>query len=191
MGKLNENIIHLYNKWKEGYTRKENSFKLRVQEFLSNRVGANKFRISEDGKHIDATCAVYIFDEDIQDGKFIVPFGEVGSYFKCSGCTSLKSLGGAPKKVYSFNCGKCTSLTSLEGAPEEVISNFNCSECTSLTSLKGAPKIVKWCFNCSGCASLTSLEGLPKLIENNLYIDERFKGQIPKDVIIKGRIKWK
>ena len=168
MNKINENIITLYSKWKEGYTRKENSFKLRVQSFLSNRKDdADIFYISADGKHLDASSDVYIFHEDILDGKFIVPFGEVDGF---------------------FNCGSCDSLTSLEGAPKEV-GIFICTLCESLTSLEGAPKKVEGSFNCYKCPSLASIEDLPKEIGGDLHIDLRFKGKIPDDVTIKGKIK--
>ena len=47
--------------------------------------------------------------------------------FCCYGCTSLRSLKGAPQKVGgNFYCYNCTSLTSLEGAPKEVGGNFYC-----------------------------------------------------------------
>ena len=121
MEKINENIINLYNKWKEGYTRKENSFKLRVRNFLSNREDANKFKISKDGKHLNASDTVRITDDDISDGKFIVPFGKVN---------------------WNFDCMSCTSLTSLEGAPKEVYSDFYCYGCKNLKSIKDLPKII-------------------------------------------------
>ena len=165
MDKLNENIITLYSKWKEGYTRKENSFELKVKDFLSNREDAGKFKISEDGKHLNAYQDVVIHDEDILDGKFIVPFGEIKGDFDCVGCTSLTSLEGAPKEVKgSFCCYHCTSLTSLEGAPKKVGWSFNCNCCTSLTSLVGAPEEIHRSFECTNCDSLTSLEGAPKKI---------------------------
>ena len=235
MKQLNENIFHQYNKWKQGYSRKENSFKLRVRNFLSNREDANKFKISKDGKHLNASDTVRITDDDISDGKLPVPFGKVNWNFDCMSCTSLTSLEGAPKYVEnSFDCNNCENLTSLVGAPEEVGGDFSCSECPNLTSLVGAPKKVGGIFDCSdckklkslegapkevggafdcndcknltslvgvpkkidgyfdcsGCKNLTSLEGLPKEIGGNLYIDGRFKGKIPDDVIVKGEINY-
>ena len=169
MGKINENIIHLYNKWKKGYTRKENSFKLRVQIFLSNKTDVNRYKISEDGKCLNASGNVYILDEDILDGKFIVPFGEVKG---------------------AFDCSDCASLTSLEGAPKEVEGAFECYDCSSLTSLKGAPEKVGDNFDCGSCINLTSIEDLSKEIGMDLYIDKRFKGKIPDDVTIGGKIKY-
>ena len=168
MYKLNENIITLYSKWKEGYTRKENSFEQRVKNFLSNRKNADIFYISADGKHLDASSDVYIFHEDILDGKFIVPFGEVKGYFDCCRQDSLTSLEGAPKKVEGgFNCSECKNLLSLEGATENVGKNFDCSWCENLTSLKGAPENVGGIFYCNNCENLTSLEGAPKKIDND------------------------
>ena len=191
MYKLNENIIHLYNKWKEGYVRKENSFELKVKEFLSNRgMDADRFYISEDGKHLNSSGDVYIDDEDIQDGKFIVPFGKVDGFFVCRYKDSLTSLEGAPEKVKgNFDCHCCDSLLSLKGAPKEVEGKFECFGCPSLTSLEGAPKEVKGDFLCHVCSSLTSLEGLPKKIGGNLYVDVRFKKKIPKNSIISGNIR--
>ena len=213
MYKLNENIITLYSKWKEGYTRKENSFELKVRNFLSNRKDADKFKISEDGKHLDAYNHVTITDDDILDGKLPVPFGEIKGAFDCSCCPSLTSLEGAPKKIKGsfecydcpslkllegapkkiggiFDCSGCTSLTSLVGAPEYVGWGFDCRHCDSLTSLEGAPKKVGKDFNCCICSNLTSIEGLPKEIGGNLYIDDRFKGKIPNDITIKGDITY-
>ena len=213
MEKINENIINLYNKWKNGYTRKENSFELRVKDFLSNKGYVNKYKISEDGKHLNVFGDVYIFNNDIHDGKLPVPFGKVDSFFNCSDCRNLTSLEGAPKKVGDgFNCNGCYSLTSLEGAPESVDGFFDCSwcdniaslvgapenvggsfycnRCDNLTSLKGAPKEVGVNFHCDGCPKLESIEDLPKIIGNDLCIDERFKGKIPDDVIVKGEIEY-
>ena len=235
MEKINENIFHQYNKWKQGYTRKENSFKQRVQKFLSNREDADMYSISKDGKHLNANDDVYIHDEDIHDGKLIVQFGEVkgcfdciccasltslegapkevggdfscysckkltslegapekvGKYFSCSECKKLTSLEGAPKEVHrSFECANCDSLTSLEGAPKKIGRNFDCNNCKNLTSLVGLPEKVGGYFDCSGCENLTSIEGLPKEIGGDLYIDKRFKGKIPNDVIIKGEIRY-
>ena len=133
MDKLNENIFHQYNKWKEGYTRKENSFKLKVKEFLSNRTDdAHIFYISEDGKHLNAHDDVYINDKDIHDGKLAIQFGEVKGRFSISS-NSLVSLEGAPEYVggITFNCSHCIGLTSLIGAPKKVKGKFECYYCTS------------------------------------------------------------
>ena len=213
MEKINENIINLYNKWKEGYTRKENSFKLKVKDFLSNRKDAGNFEISEDGKHLNVFGDIYINDKDIHDGKLPIQFGKVDVFFNCSYCTSLTSLEGAPKKVGDgfncsdcslltslkgapesvdgfFDCSCCDNLTSLEGAPENVGGTFYCNNCKNLTSLKGAPRVVGVNFHCDDCKNLTSIEDLPKLIGNDLIIDGRFKGKIPDDVTILGEIKY-
>ena len=192
MNKLNENIITLYSKWKEGYVRKENNIKLRVKDFLSNKnkKDADIFKISKDGKYLDASGDVYIYDEDIHDGKLPVPFGDVKGAFYCNNCDNLTSLEGAPKEVGGiFNCSNCRNLTSLDGAPKEV-GIFICTLCQSLTSLEGAPKKVEGSFNCYKCPSLASIEDLPKEIGGDLYIDWRFKGKIPDDVTIGGKIKY-
>ena len=90
-----------------------------------------------------------------------------------------------------FDCSNCLSLTSLVGVPEEVDGIFfNCSDCENLTSLEGAPKKVGGDFHCENCPKLTSLEGLPKEIGGDLYLDRKWKGKIPKDIIIKGRKRW-
>ena len=191
MEKINENIFHQYNKWKQGYSRKENSFKQRVQNFLSNREDADIYSISKDSKYLNAYYNVVIHDEDIRDGKLPVPFGEIRGDFECSRCDSLISLEGAPKKVgKNFNCSKCKNLLSLEGAPKELGGAFDCSDCEKLTSLVGVPKKIHGYFDCSGCENLTSLEYLPKEIAGDLYIGKRFKGKIPEDVIVKGVIQY-
>ena len=191
MYKLNENIITLYSKWKEGYTRKENSFELKVKDFLSNRrIDAHIFYISEDGNHLNAYNDVYIYDNEIHDGKLPVPFGKADGDFNCKYIDSLTSLEGAPEKVKGkFDCSCCDSLLSLKGAPKEVEGNFSVWNCTSLTSLEGAPEKVKGDFVCYVCPSLTSLKGLPKEIGGSLYIDVRFKKKIPKNSIISGNIR--
>ena len=85
MNKLNENIFRQYSKWKTGYERKENSLQMRLNNFLSNernRLYADVCHISEDGKHVDCDTDVYIFDEDLIDGKFPLPFGKIkGDFF--------------------------------------------------------------------------------------------------------------
>ena len=190
MDKLNENIITLYSKWKEGYVRKENSFELKVRNFLYNRKDAGIFEISKDGNHLNAIDDVKIFEEDILDGKLTVPFGEVKGAFDCSYCSSLTSLEGAPQKVKYFVCHCCGSLLSLVGAPKEVKHDFKFAYCKNLTSLEGAPEKVKGDFNCEYCRKLKSIEDLPKEIGGNLYINKKFKGEIPDDVTIGGKIKY-
>ena len=185
MQRLNENIFHQYNKWKKNYTRKENSIKIRLNEFLDAHPSYKDYlSISEDGKSVNCSSSIFIYDIDLSNGRFPFPFGTVNGDFDCSVCSELISLEGAPEKVdKNFNCSECSSLTSLkgapqivggdfvcdeclitslEGAPEEVGGDFNCSECHNLTSLKGAPKKVGHYFTCYSCKKLTSLEGAPE-----------------------------
>ena len=185
MNKLNENIFHQYNKWKQGYERKENSLQMRLNNFLSNEKDriADKYHISEDGKYVDCDTDVYLYDSDLIDGKFPFPFGEINGHFNCSDCDDLISLEGAPQKVKKdFFCAQCENLTSLEGAPKEVGQNFISFGCSKITSLEGVPEEVGGIFNCIKCPNLTSLKCLPKIIGYMLYVDKRFKGNIPEYV---------
>ena len=190
---INENIIHLYNKWKEGYTRKENDTKINIKSFLSDRDDIDIFEISKDGKYLNINCDKYntmfkLHDDDLLNGKIPVPFGICDGTFSCYELTNLVSLEGSPRIVKgNFGCGFCNGLTSLVGAPEEVTSDCNVNYCNGLTSLVGAPKKVKnikCCnnekmkslkgapeavsgyFDCCDCPSLTSLEGAPKIVGN-------------------------
>ena len=163
MKQLNENIFHQYNKWKTGYVRKENSIQMRLDNFLSNDRNSCSCYISEDGKHVDCDGDIYIFDEDLIDGKLPLPFGKIHG---------------------DFNCDGCAELISLEGAPEKVGRSFYINNCSNLISLEGAPKKVGRLFACSRCESLTSLEHLPKEIDRELVVDKRFEGQIPSDIKI-------
>ena len=94
-----------------------------------------------------------------------------------------------PKKVKNFDCSLC-DLKSLVGAPEIVTGDFTCWNSALLTTLNGAPEKVGGDFDCSCCDSLKSIKSLPKEIGGDLHIDGRFKGKIPKDVIIKGNIEY-
>ena len=95
-----------------------------VEKSLQIKKKGNKYIVSTNG-------TVEVINKNITaltNGLF--EWGEVGGDFYCHGCTSLKDLKGAPKKVKgSFSCAKCTSLKSLEGAPKEVGINFYCEKC--------------------------------------------------------------
>ena len=201
MNKLNENIFHQYNKWKKNYVRKENSIIFKLNDFLDrNPDYEDTLSISEDGKCVNCSGSILLYNSMLINGKLPFPFGKINGYFSCCGCGELTSLEGAPEEVKgSFNCSKCSNLTSLEGAPKKVGLDFSCIECSKLTSLKGAPKEVVRSFTCSRCPSLTSLEGapekvggdfscnkcfsltsleyLPKKIGGDLEVDMRFKGK--------------
>ena len=98
-------------------------------------------------------------------------FGEVTGTFHGTGCTSLESLEGAPKKVGGeFNCSFCDGLKTIKGSPEEVGGNFYCTGCKNLRSLEGAPQEIGGYFDCSGCKNLRSLEGAPKIVKNIINI---------------------
>ena len=109
----------------------------------------------------------------------------VNDMFKCSDCPNLISLEGAPKHTKSFKCENCTSLTSLVGLSESKIEeSFSCTGCNKLTSLEGLPEKINGDFRCDNCPNLTSLKGLPKYIGGSLYVDNRFKGLIPKGTCV-------
>ena len=183
MKQINENIFHQYNKWKKNYVRKENSVKVKINEFLSRRpFYKDFFSISEDETCVNSSTSVFIYDDDLIDGKIPFQFGKVDGNFNCSACTELISLEGAPKTVSKkFFCDDCSKLTSLKGAPKEVGNNFKCSHCENLTSLEGAPEKVGGSFSCEDCPNLTSLEYLPNEINGILKVDKRFKEKIPSD----------
>ena len=209
MEKLNENIFHQYNKWKTGYVRKENSLQMRLNNFLTHfnapKSYTKNFSISEDGTCVNCTGDVFIYDENLINGKLPIPFGKVDGEFDCSGCKELISLEGAPKEVGGhFSCYNCENLTSLEGAPEKVGKDFSCSDCKNIKSLKGAPEEVGYEFTCNGCKNLKSLEGAPKKVSRLdcigcesltslehlpkeigiFYINKRFNLKIPLGVKI-------
>ena len=170
MKQLNENIFHQYNKWKTGYVRKENSIQMRLDNFLSNDRNSCSCYISEDGKHVDCDTDIYIFDEDLINGKFPFPFGKIHGDFNCDGCAELISLEGAPEEVEgNFACSTCPNLTSLEGAPQIVNRGFSCNNCPKLTSLEGAPKEVGGSFYTQTCPNLTSLIGAPEKVGRSFY----------------------
>ena len=177
--KINENIFHLYNKWKEGYVRKENNSTLKINDYISKckdtgNQDIDRFEISEDGKYLNINCDKYnpmfkLHDDDLLDDKIPVPFGICSGTFSCYELTNLVSLEGSPRIVKgNFECGYCNSLTSLEGAPEEVSIDCNINYCDGLTSLEGAPKKVKN-FKCNSNEKMTSLKGAPKTVSG--YFD--------------------
>ena len=193
MKSLNENIFHQYNKWKKGNVRKENTIKIRLNEFLDkNPKFEETLSISDNETLVNCSGSISIYDEDLIDGKLPFPFGKVNGNFDCSACTELISLEGAPKEVVGyFVCSNCPNLTSLEGAPKKVGSGFSCSDCENLKSLEGAPEKTGWNFNCTKCPNLTSLEYLPKEINGVLRVDKRFEGKIPSDIKIIMGIRYK
>ena len=186
MKSLNENIFHQYNKWKNGYVRKENTIKIRVNEFLDkNPKYEETLSISDNETFVNCSGSISIYDEMLINGKFPFPFGKVDGNFDCSACTELISLEGAPKEVIGyFVCSDCPNLISLEGAPKEVGGGFSCSYCGELISLEGAPEKVGEFFDCTYCPNLTSLEHLPKKIGGALKVDKRFREKIPSDIKI-------
>ena len=184
MNKLNENIFHLYDKWKQGYVRKENSLQLRLQNFLDvykvNKKSVfydkmPKCTISEDGQKVNVKGLVNILirDEYLINGKLPIPFAEVKGIFNINGCDDLISLEGAPEKVgKNFLCDCCVNLTSLKGAPEKIGRRFDCSYCDKITSLEGAPEKVGGDFDCRGCPNLTSLKGAPEKVGGDFLCSE-------------------
>ena len=201
MKSLNENIFHQYNKWKKNYVRKENSIKIRLNDFLDrNPLYRDILSISEDGKRVNCNGSILLYNRMLINGKLPFPFGKINGYFSCCGCEELISLEGAPEEVEgSFNCSRCSNLTSLEGTPEKVGWDFSCIECSKLTSLKGAPKEVVRSFTCSRCPNLTSLEGAPEKVGGDFscnkcyslttleYLPKKIGGELEVDMRFKGK----
>lgn len=176
MKALNENIFHQYNKWKTGYTRKENSLKIRLRNFIDKyKFKSELFEIEETSEKTfvvnvgyDSETEIRIHDDDLINGEIPFKFGTVPDFFSVSNCTLLTTLKNSPNGfssvVADFNCKECPSLISLEGAPRKVY-GFFCYKCKNLPSLVGAPERVDDIFKCSDCPNLTSLEGAPKYID--------------------------
>ena len=186
MDKLNENIIHLYNKWKEGYTRKETALEEKIKQMRDWAKGVfepEQFDKMEFGiEGITVNCSLEILDYILVGDEIPYPFlkstntfsvyggiislkncPRYAEIFDCGFCSNIASLEGAPEKVENdFNCQHCANLASLEGAPKYIGRDFSCNHCTSLTSLEEAPKKVGGEFDCSYCKSLTSLKGAPE-----------------------------
>lgn len=148
----------------------EDTIKVVIDKFIYQTYGIfTDYKIrkkSKGGKLVlDSDCMLMVKDKNITSlTNDLFVWGDV-MRFDCSGCNSLKSLEGAPMKVYKqFDCSECHSLTSLKGAPEEIKGDFDCSYCESLKSLEGAPKKLVGDFWCDSCDSLTSLKGAPKEI---------------------------
>ena len=186
MGKINENIIHLYNKWKEGYVRKETALEEKIKpmrEWAEDIFRtANRFEYTIDGIIVNGDLTIsfglkkldfpfvecngnFIIEDDFENLKNC-PRHVTGD-FKCSYIYSLKSLKGAPEEVGgTFDCTSCNSIISLKGAPKKV-KHFDCSLCDSLKSLVGAPEIVTGGFICWNCDDLTTLKGAPEKVGGN------------------------
>ena len=176
MQRLNENIFHLYNKWKDGYVRKENSVNLMLNNLIDNfPYLKNDLKISENGKSVDIIGGVNIGghavfvvqDKYLINGKLPFPFGECKCDYYIE--SDLKSLDGSPKKVDGgFYCIRCKSITSLKGISEEISGDLD---------IVSTP--------------ITSLEYFPKYIGGNIEMDSRLEGEkIPDGVVIKGKIKY-
>ena len=216
MYKINENIFHLYDKWKEGYVRKETALEEKIKpmkEWAKKTFPTvfDKLSFSIDG--IFADCSILLYDNYLVNGEIPYPFIEctgdfiafevtqlvslknfpniVGGSCNLYGCKQLASLEGAPKEVGGHFCCQHTSIESLKGAPINVGRNFLCDEDDYLESLEGAPKHIGGNFSCSRCPSLTSLDGLATTIGGDLYCGEKFKGkELPKNTILNGNITY-
>ena len=180
MNKLNENIFHLYNRWKEGYVRKETSLEEKIKpmkEWAEKAFNEDDFdKMDFDPNGITVNGMLLISSSELTD-EIPYPFVECES-FTLLPSTSIKSLKNCPKYVEEFDCSACASLTSLEGAPEKSKITFSCNDCISLTSLVGAPKEIGYYtdkytgksfhffgdFYCAGCKRLKTLEGAPEKI---------------------------
>lgn len=161
MKQINENIIHLYNKWKEGYVRKENDIKNRIKNFLNGRDDIKDFVISEDGKSVSyiGDEYLYIHDYDLINGEIPIPFDTVSGTFMLD-CKELKSLKNAPKHITGgVHIMDAHKLKSLDGYIERVDGEIMIMKC-GLTSLKNFPSANKACYFMD-CNNISSIEGLP------------------------------
>lgn len=154
MRTLNENIFHQYNKWKQGYERKENSLEVKLSNFISTNT--DLYKISKDGKHVDVNGSLLLYDENLINGELPVPFGEVKQdcYIECP---SLKSMKNAPKKIKGqLTFYNCPNLKSMDGYVDEVGTWVMITKC-GLEHSNGMPKAKKGIYF-KDCNSLTSLE---------------------------------
>lgn len=168
MDKLNENIFHLYNNWKKGYVRKENSVKMKLQEFLANSknytyktYNESDFTISEGGDKVDVNIEDFQLTGNFE--KLPFPIGKCKK-LTIACCFKLKSLEGCPDEVDECTIKWCNSLTSLKGAPKNVKYDFICKDNAILESLDGCPKTVGGKCGISQNMSLTSLIGAPEKV---------------------------
>ena len=192
---INENIFHLYNKWKEGYVRKETALEEKIKpmmEWAKEAFEEEDFdKMDFDAEGITMNGKLEIDDYCLVNGELPYPFVkcnklqvmnnthintmknfpmEVAGEFVCRH-TYISSLEGCPQKVgkhISLNFSK--SLTSLKGLPKKNISNLNIRFC-SITSLEGCSEEISHSFECSYCTSLTSLVGAPKKVKEHFYCD--------------------
>ena len=129
MDKLNENIFHLYDKWKKGYVRKETSLEEKIRpmkewaEKAFNEDDFDKMDFDPDG--ISAKGYISI-NNSILTGEIPYPFLEC-DVFTIYPSSRIPSLKNCPKYCNDFDCSSCKLLTSLEGAPEKVYV-FQCME---------------------------------------------------------------
>ena len=166
MKQINENIIHLYNKWKEGYVRKENDIKNRIKNFLNGRDDIKDFAISEDGKSVSYIGGdyLYIYDNDLINGEIPIPFDTVFNSIIFN-CKTLKSLKNAPKHVVGgLYLNDVPELKSLDGYIEQVDGVVMIVKC-GLTSLDNFPSANKECYFMD-CNNISSLKGLPDNCES-------------------------
>ena len=168
MDKLNENIFHLYDKWKKGYVRKEKSVKMKLQEFLANReyytykpYRESDFSISEGGDKVDVNIEDFQLTGNFE--KLPFPIGKCKK-LTIACCFKLKSLEGCPDEAYDCTIRWCNELKSLKGAPKNVKHDFTCKDNATLESLDGCPKTVGGKCEISQNMSLTSLIGAPEKV---------------------------
>lgn len=134
-----------------------------IEQFLKDNYEIDG-KYSIDGNIVNAPAArIKLINKNcdtLTNGLF--EFGEVYNFI-CRR-SSIKTLKGAPKSVYSFSCSFCQELTNLEGAPQYIAEFFTCEGCKKITSLKGLPDVVSGELECANCASLKTLKGGPKEI---------------------------
>ena len=205
MIELNENVILLYNKWKEGYVRKETEFEVMrewVESNFTNKLyNHDEFEYYKNGityNHhskskfeADIHCLV-IRDRYLVDGKLPYQFISVSNSFKFKYCSSLTSLENSPIDVGgNFYCMYCDNLKSLEGAPKNIEYSFECTNNHALESIEGIPEEINNFCNFYNCYSLKTLDGAPKIISKELNLSgcdniESFDGL--SNTTIKGNL---
>lgn len=127
-----------------------------VKDFILS----NNLKYNKKTQKWDTEGNVRVKNENLIDGHFPVPMGEVDGNFTCQSCDNLTSLKNAPSFVGKvFIVYACKNLTSLQFGPEQVGNLYDCSF-TGVKNLIGAPKYVGYNFYCSFCDNLTTLNGL-------------------------------
>ena len=100
------------------FKKREASDEQIKNEWIKAFAYKKKCKFNPETKRWDCKGSIVIEWNELIDGHFPIPFGEVKGNFNCTGCASLKTLDGAPNNVgKDFICTDCGRLTSLEAKP--------------------------------------------------------------------------